>query len=77
MWCSSDLFVYANGLVYCSVCCPKEMPQMDVERFTNTNNPSGVNSWTVVNNDFDDGSKNPHQCEKYPKEQRLHYLLSC
>ena len=73
----SDVFVYAKGLIYCSVCAQEEMPCSEIERITNLINPTGVHPWIISSENFNDGSINPNKCEKYPNEKRLHYLLNC
>ena len=76
-WGLSDVFVYSNGLIFCSVCAPTDMSETEMERITNIINPSGVNLWKISEENFSDGIKNPHKCEKYPNEDRLHYLMNC
>lgn len=73
----SNVFVYANGLISCSVCAPEDMSCEEVERITNLSNPSGVAPWRISPEKFRGGAENPHKCEKYPEEKRLHYLLNC
>lgn len=71
-----EIIIYARGLVCCSVCCPLELSKEEIEKYVNSQNPTGIESkWTISQNDFIDGSKNPHQCETTSK--KLHYLLNC
>jgi len=68
--------IYANGLIYCSVCADKKLDQKEVEKLVNQENPTGINSlWQVSKENFRDGAENPHSCEK--DGNRLHHLLSC
>lgn len=73
----SDVFVYASGIVFCSVCAPENMSRSEVERLVNMQNPSGVTPWKISEERFATGEENPHKCEKYDQEKRLHYLLNC
>jgi hypothetical protein len=70
-------FVYANGLVHCSVCVNHNMTISTIEDVVNDENPTGTeNRWHVDNAPtFADGSPNPHPCEREPF--RLHYLMVC
>jgi hypothetical protein len=74
---TTDVFVYASGLIYCSACAPEDMPKEEVEKLVNLINPSGVSNWTIAEEPFADGKPNPSKCDKYSSENRLHHLLSC
>ena len=73
----SDVQVYANGIVCCSVCAPEGMPVELIEEEVNLNNPTGISSpWRVSDDEaFATGEPHPHPCEQVPG--RLHYLLNC
>lgn len=70
--------VIAHGVVYCSVCVPKDMSRLDIEQGTNLEIPTGISSRWKISNDkeFRTGQPNPCQCEQFPNS-RLHYLLNC
>ena len=70
------VFMYAGGLVSCSVCVPKGMPRVEIEKEVNSINPTGISSqWGISSEAFRDGSENPCACDKDP--DRSHYLLHC
>lgn len=69
------VIIYSTGLVYCSVCAPKDFTAKEVEDAVNEQDPLlGDSRWIVSSEDFKDGSKNPHICEK--DDKKLHYLLN-
>ena len=68
--------IYANGLVYCSVCVEKDLTIEEIEKEVNLQNFTGIYSnWKISESKFEDGSENPQICEK--DNNRIHYLLSC
>lgn len=71
---SSKVTIYGNGLVFCSVCAPKDMSKEELAKEVNLQNPSGVLPWGISEEKFADGTDNPHQCEK---SENLHYLFNC
>lgn len=70
-----EVEIYAAGLFYLSLCASSDIEVNQIELQANLEYPTGVSPWSIADENFRDGSKNPHQCEK--DESRLHYLLSC
>ncbi len=72
-----DVYIYANGLVVCSVCVPKGMERSVIEKQVNAINPTGIKyKWKIAKDShFKTGQSMPCQCEQDP--DRLHYLLEC
>lgn len=72
----SDVVVYANGLVRCSVCAPRSLTPQEVEQATNAVNPTGIDSgWRISDAAaFADGTSNPAACHD---ADRTHYLMEC
>jgi len=67
--------VYANGIIHCSVCAPKDMPIEEVQREVNTGNPTGTeHRWHLSSDKFSSGQPNPSPCDASPDE-RVHYLM--
>lgn len=74
---ATDIFIYAEGPVYLSICAPVTMPRADVEARANQKRPTGVKSkWTIADEKFRNGDDNPRPCEVF-SETRVHYLLWC
>lgn len=72
----NEVDIYSVGICYMSLCAPNGMTPQEIERQANEKHPSGVtHPWTIANEDFKDGAKNPHLCEQ--DKGRLHYLLMC
>ena len=73
----TDLLIYSNGFVHCSICVPEGMSVTEIESEVNLQNPSGtMNGWKVdAAPTFRGGAANPHPCERSPS--RLHYLMVC
>lgn len=68
--------IYANGIVYCSVCADSKLSKEEISDEVNTMNPTGVPSrWAVSEDDFASGAKNGKECEN--DKTRKHYLLHC
>lgn len=68
--------IYASGLIFCSVCAPKEMMRSEVENDVNAHNPTGIDHlWHISSEDFKDGTKNGAVCPD--DETKVHYLLNC
>lgn len=70
------IYVYAEGLCYCSVCT--DIP--DINRITkklNEDHPTGLgHGWELSKENFKDGSLNPHPCE-HQSDRHKHYLFVC
>lgn len=72
-----DCNIYSNGLVYCSVCVPKDWTHKQIERAVNALNSTGIESEWKISSDptFYTGGPNPKQCEQ--DSERIHYLMEC
>lgn len=69
-------FIYGIGLVYCSVCVPKDWEPSKVENTVNAERPTGISSsWRLSKGCFKSGLSNPCSCNE--DADRVHYLLSC
>lgn len=70
-------YVYATGLVCCSVCVPNHFTAEEIEDVVNQENPTGISSRWKVSTDptFKEGKPNPCPCEKDP--DRMHCLMNC
>ena len=67
--------VYAVGIVTMSICAPAGMARDEIERQANAGYPTGIsNYWVISQDNFADGSANPHSCEQ--DGDWLHYLLA-
>ena len=73
----ADCVVYADGIVYCSVCVPKTWTREQVVKAVNAVNPTGITSkWTISSDTrFHTGGPNPKPCEQ--EEGKIHYLMRC
>lgn len=73
----SEVMIYSDGLVYCSVCAPKDMPIEEVTTEVNRQQPTGIASQWHLSEDktFRDGLPNPTPCEV--ESSRIHYLFNC
>lgn len=69
--------IYSDGLVYCSVCAPKDMPIEEVTTEVNRQQPTGIASQWRLSEDktFRGGEPNPCPCEA--DDTRIHYLFDC
>ena len=68
--------IYAYGLCYCSICADENLSINEINDYINAHNPTGINSkWKKTEEDFRDGTMNPHSCET--EKNRLHYLFVC
>jgi len=69
--------IYANGLVFMSVCASKEMTREEIERRANEESPTGLNHGWSISEDktFKTGESMPCDCEA--DKTRQHWLLSC
>ena len=69
--------IYSVGLVYLSVCVPKEMSKERIEELVNAERATGISSdWEVSDETFASGDPNPYPCSTCP-DDRLHYLMNC
>ena len=69
-----DFVVYAEGLLYLSVC--SSLPQQEVEARMRRR-PSGTkNGWGLADEPFRSGEPNPCPCDMKP-ETHKHYLFVC
>ena len=73
----NDIHLYANGIVHCSVCVPKDTSRKEIIRLTNLINHTGIDSKWKISKDkkFANGNTNPCECEM--EYGRLHYLMVC
>lgn len=73
----NEVMIYSDGLLYCSVCAPKDMPIEAVTNEVNRQQPTGITSQWQLSKDetFKNGEPNPCPCEK--DNTRLHYLFNC
>lgn len=66
----ADMNMPRRSLLYCQVCAPKNSKFVDIEKYANEENPTGIDSkWRL------DTSVEQTQCEKYP--ENVHHLLNC
>jgi hypothetical protein len=74
----SEIEIYSQGPVACSVCAPKEMERGEVERLVNLENPTGIESRWHISDDthFASGHSHPGPCPDNTLT-RTHYLLTC
>lgn len=75
----TEVLVYSNGIVCCSVCAPATMSPTEVASEVNRMHPTGIQSEWALSSDptFADGKlKNGCPCDSYPEERR-HWLLNC
>jgi hypothetical protein len=72
----SDLEVYSNGIVHCSVCTTIK-GRRELVRRVNAVNPTGTRHKWAISKDktFRTGQPNPCQCDNDPARQ--HYLMEC
>lgn len=72
----SELIIYSNGIIFCSVCTDIK----DVEEITkevNRQNPTGLeHGWRLAEEKFIGGEDNPCVCGVFP-ETHKHYLFCC
>lgn len=75
----ADIQVYSNGLCYCSVCVPKDMPRKIIATLANVVNPTGLekSKWTISRKKTFRDKVNPNPCVCNQSKDRLHYLLVC
>lgn len=72
----SQIYIYANGLVCCSVCAPADMAIEEVTQLVNEQNPTGIHPWHLsADVTFANGEPMPKPCEL--NGQRVHYLFNC
>lgn len=73
----NKVMVYTEGLVFCSVCAPKDMPIEQVTKEVNRISPTMIKSDWRLSTDvtFKDGRSNPCVCEV--DSARQHYLFNC
>ena len=73
-----SVFIYAQGLVHCSVCAPKHFTASEVEKAVNRQLPTGISSRWEVSDDktFVTGEENGGIVHCSKGETR-HWLLSC
>ena len=72
-----EVQIYANGILHCSVCVPKNMERDEISAAVNRQNPAGTSAGWVISHEpaFASGDPNPSPCEK--DAARLHYLMAC
>lgn len=81
-----SIFILAGGLCHCSVCAPADMDLTEVERLTNIELPTGIESNWQFDKDSTHFAKprdangqpthtNPCVCET--DSSRKHYLMVC
>lgn len=72
------VYVYASGLLSCSVCAPSTMTAEEVAVVVNSLHPTGIDSGWRKSSDttFASGQPNPCPCDREP-ERRQHWLLNC
>lgn len=69
--------IYSEGLCFCSVCAPAEMPIDEVEKAVNTQRPIVGLCWTKAEDEFfRTGEPNGGEVECSNGHTR-HWLLSC
>ena len=70
--------IYAQGLVYSSVCAPSDWTKEQVENAVNGRSPTGIPSPWKVSKDthFATGEENGHHRTCNGKRTR-HWLMSC
>lgn len=75
---TSDCFIYANGIVHCSVCVPKRWTAEMIEKEVNEISPTGISySWKISKDTkFNSGEPMPCPCNDSATE-RMHWLLEC
>lgn len=78
MTSASEVVVYSQGFIACSVCAPAVLTREQVAAAVNVVNPTGVSSEWKVSSDtaFATGHPMPKPCEQEP-EARRHWLLEC
>ena len=72
----SELEVYSNGIVHCSICTNIEGKAM-IENMVNAKNPTGLRHGWKISEDktFANGQPNPCPCGQ--REGYKHYLMVC
>lgn len=78
MTSASEVVVYSQGLISCSVCAPAQLTAEEVAAAVNVVNPTGISSEWKVSSDttFKTGHPMPSACDKEPETLR-HWLLEC
>ncbi len=73
----SDIVIYSNGLVFCSVCCHQDFTIEEITLWVNLTNETGtVNGWEhSKRKNFKQGNTNPCQCNTMSNHK--HYLFEC
>lgn len=73
-----DVEVYNNGILYCSVCAPKDMPVEDVVRRVNEVNTAGtMQGWGLDDSgQWASGAPMLSPCTDKP-DTHTHYLMAC
>lgn len=66
----SALIVIRHGFLQCQVCVPKILSHLDIEKQTNAQNPTGIDSkWRISE------EAGRIQCEQNP--DNVHMILEC
>lgn len=69
-----EVNIYSWGLVFASVCAPRDMTQEEVEDAVNRQHPTGLDhGWKVADEPFRTGESNPHDAGDCGR----HWLLAC
>lgn len=73
----NEVWVYAIGILTCSVCAPGGMDRDVVARQVNAKTPTGISSRWRISSDthFKSGETMPCTCQDAPN--RKHWLLEC
>lgn len=73
----NEVWVYAVGILSCSVCAPGGMDRDVVARQVNAKTPTGISSKWRISEDthFVTGETMPCTCQDAP--DRKHWLLAC
>lgn len=71
-----EIEIYSTGMCFLSACVKKGLEKNYITDQINAMSPTGISSsWSISEQNFGDGSGNPHQCEKH--SDREHYLFVC
>lgn len=72
----TEIHVYSEGLVVCSVCTSLTDPAEVAQKLNALSHPGTRSGWSVSSDPtFRDGNPNPCPCDMDPA--RLHFLMEC